>query len=96
MNLPFFRSILQATLKTKLFPGCFPNATKFALNTISGATRIVKYYFKKNVTGLLVLYDIYLAGFENKNCDLFNHGQKKAKTRVLIGPKSIQRRKIEG
>ena len=61
-----FRSILQATLKIKLFPGCFPNATKFALNTISGATRIVKYYFKKNVTGLLVLYDIYLAGFENK------------------------------
>ena len=77
----------------------FPNATKFALITISGAPRIVKHYFKKNVTGLQVLYGIYLAGFENKNCDLFNHGQKKAKTRVLIGPKSIQtlqRRKIEG
>ena len=26
----------------------------------------MKYYFKKNVTGLLVLYDIYLAGFEDK------------------------------
>ena len=91
------RSILQATLKTKLSPGCFPNTTKFALITISGAPRIVKHYFKKNVTGLQVLYGIYLAGFENKNCDLFN--QKKAKTTVLIGPKSLktlQRRKMEG
>ena len=93
----FFGSILQATLKTKLFPGCFPNATKFVLITISGAPRIVKHYFKENVTGLQVLYGIYLAGFENKNCDLFN--QKKAKTTVLIGPKSLktlQRRKMEG
>ena len=62
----FFRSILQATLKTKLLPGCFPNATKFALITISGAPRIVKNYFEMNVTRLQVLYGIYLAGVENK------------------------------
>ena len=69
MNLLFFRSILQATLKT--FPGCFPNETKFALITISGAPRIVKHYFKKNVTGLQVLYGIYLTGFDNQKTVLY-------------------------
>ena len=71
MNLHFFRSIVRATLKTKLFPGCFPNAAKVALNTISGAPSIVKHYFKKNFTGLHVLYSIYVAGFENKKTVIY-------------------------
>ena len=47
----FFGSILQATLKTKLFPGCFPNATKFVLITISGAPRIVNTILKRMSPG---------------------------------------------
>ena len=79
----FFRSIFQATLKTKLFPGCFPNVTKFALITISGAPRIVKNYFKKNVTGLQVLYGIYLAGFENKTVIYLTMARRKPKVQFL-------------
>ena len=67
MNLHFLGRFFMQPWKLS----CFPNATKFALNTISGATRIVKYYFKKNVTGLLVLYGIYLAGFENKKTVIY-------------------------
>ena len=66
-----------------MFPGCFPNVTKFALITISGAPRIVKHYFKKNVTGLQVLYGIYLAGFENKTVIYLTMARRKPKVQFL-------------